>query len=282
MSPDRTGSRLRATLIVLLAVVAAALVPGTAAAQGPGVSLSAGSVDKRTGQSVTLTARVRSLPPGASIVIIGLRNGRRVYASACAPRVLVCVRRVRSTTALTIQFRAVVRRSGRVLRTSRFVLVRWRPPPPPPLPLRPVLKLIRVIPQGFPTSPDCMGGAPTGGGSHTVTLVSSAGDAVFRWSLPAEIVNGPNSASIAVTSTRNAQSGSMSSYQTRILFSAGTAFTPAGAVTDLITDSTNTSLSGSYTFTPSSGSFDEGAGLSYIIIGTSCGGLAYEYRRELG
>lgn len=293
---DTTSSRARtiirstgAALAILgaIALVALAAPGGARAAEPPSVALTAGPFTLLPGQAITLTARARNLPPRASIVIVGVRNGRTFVVRACARGVAVCTRRVSAGTGQTVRFRAVIRHRGRVVRRSRVITATWRvptpiPPPAPapaPPPARAVLRLIAVIPDGFPF-PGCQpGSVPAGGGSQTVQLTSTAGDAKFDWTLPGEIVQGPNSAAITVTASPNAQSGSLSSYTMRINFSAATAITPPNSPVEFSTNSTQP-LGASYTFTPSSGSFAEGAPDSEIQIRTSgCGSLRYIYRR---
>jgi hypothetical protein len=95
--------------------------------------------------------------------------------------------------------------------------------------------------------------------------------------VPTEVSSVPASASISVTASRNGTS--ISSQTILIRFAAGSTVTPDGAPTDLTTSPSQTSLSQTYRLTPSPGELRVGK-LWYLRIGTSCGGLLYEYRGE--
>jgi hypothetical protein len=113
-----TRARRLAPFVAAAVVATGALaLAGPAGAQrAPAVSIAPGALIKVTGQPVTLTARARTLPPGASTVILGVRaDGRVVTVRACPRGVRVCVGRISSRAAQTVRFRAVVRRRGRVL-----------------------------------------------------------------------------------------------------------------------------------------------------------------------
>lgn len=108
-----------------------------------GISLAArGALTKLVGQRVTLTARARRLPRGASIVIIGIRaNGTTFVVSACPVGVRVCTRRAFTNVPRTVRFQAIVRRRGLTLRRSRVLTVTWRARPaarPTPAPTSPL------------------------------------------------------------------------------------------------------------------------------------------------
>ncbi|MEW6583322.1 MAG: hypothetical protein AB1416_11250, partial [Actinomycetota bacterium] len=113
--------------LAMIALALAALVGAGragAAPAAPPVSIASGSINKIVGEGVTLTAKTRSLPPDAQIVIIGTRaNGTTFVVKVCAKGVLVCTRRVRVSTGTgaRITFRAFVRRGGKILRRSRAV-----------------------------------------------------------------------------------------------------------------------------------------------------------------
>lgn len=187
----RRAAPLVSGLAALGAVTVLAVSSGYAQTPpAPPVTLASGSLTKLVGQRVTLTARVGSLPPGAYIVMVGVRaNGRTIFRRTCATRARVCVLRVFTSVAQSVRFRAFVRLRGRTLRSSRILTVTWRRPPKPPPPASPTPTLTDTVTQDGPSAGFC-GPSPTTGNGGTATYSAPFGTIVGRWELPRRITAG--------------------------------------------------------------------------------------------
>jgi hypothetical protein len=189
--------------LALLGALAAFAADGGDARTAPSVTIASGSLTKIVGERVTLTARARSLPPGASIVILGARpDGTVIFRQACPAGALVCVRRAFTNAPQSVRFHAVVRLRGRTLRLSRALTVTWRrrapaPLPPPPPPAAALVPTLTTVTPDGPYNSFC-GPAPTGGSSGTATYTAPFGTMTGRWSLPTRIVRGA-AGSLALT-----------------------------------------------------------------------------------